>query len=448
MRVNRVHKISFCLALAVAFACMAQATASPQSQRQNALALEQQGNNSESEAAWRLVLKAHPSNPEPYAHLGLLEARQERYKEAVPFYRKALALNPSMPGLKLNLGLALFKAGEMREAILVFEPLLKSLAPSLPDAQRLTILLGMSHYGLGEYAEAAPYLKKAVLNDAQNLPLRLALAHSYLWSKQYNLVLDVYREILTLNAESAEADMLAGEALDEMKDHRGAIQQFRAAVKANPMEPEVHFGLGYLLWTQRQYPEAVSEFQAELANDPNHVQTLVYLADAQMQLSHPEAALPLLEKAIRLNPSMELAHLDLGIVHADGPAGDAGSSPAGPQRRECSLADGPALESLGEKGRSQGRIRQGQQHHQCRRQCAGRQDQWRARQGQARSTTGGSAAEKHSIRQSDWNSACPLFAVQSIVRGQVRPAAATRPDPWRTNTRRSRRRQSGGTRRA
>lgn len=296
---------------------MAQTTALPRSQRQTALALEQQGNNSEAEAAWRLVLRAHPSNPEPYAHLGLLEARQERYKEAVHFYRKALALNPSMPGLKLNLGLALFKDGEMHEAIQVFEPLLKSLAPSSPDAQRLTILLGMSHYGLGEYAQAAPYLKKAVLNDAQNLPLRLALAHSYLWSKQYNLVLDVYREILTLNAESAEADMLAGEALDEMKDHAGAIRQFRAAVKANPMEPEVHFGLGYLLWTQRQYPEAASEFHAELANDPNHVQTLVYLADAQIQLSHPEAAVPLLEKALRLNPGIELAHLDLGIVQAN-----------------------------------------------------------------------------------------------------------------------------------
>jgi tetratricopeptide (TPR) repeat protein len=33
----------------------------------------------------------------PYAHMGLLEARQERYKEAVPFYRKALALNPHFP---------------------------------------------------------------------------------------------------------------------------------------------------------------------------------------------------------------------------------------------------------------------------------------------------------------------------------------------------------------
>src|SRR5208337_4000048 len=124
-------------------------------------------------------------------------------------------------------------------------------------------------------------------------------------------------EILTLNAESAEADMLAGEALDELKDHGGAIQQFRAAVKADPREPEVHFGLGYLLWTQRQYPEAASEFQAELANNPNHLQAMIYLGDTQMRLKNPEAARPLLENALRIDPGRELAHLDLGILYAD-----------------------------------------------------------------------------------------------------------------------------------
>ena len=220
--------------------------------------------------------------------LGLLEARQERYKEAVPLYRRALALNPAFPGLRLNLGLALFKGGELKQAIQEFKPLLKSQSPSSPEAQRLTILIGMAQYGLGEYAEAAPYLKKAAARDQGNLQLRLALAHSCLWSKQYPCVLDTYREILTLNAESAEADMLAGEALDELKDYDGAIKQFRAAVKADPMEPDVHFGLGYLLWTQRQYPEAASELQAELANNPNHAQALTYLADAQMQMNHPE----------------------------------------------------------------------------------------------------------------------------------------------------------------
>jgi tetratricopeptide (TPR) repeat protein len=59
------------------------------------------------------------------------------------------------------------------------------------------------------------------------------------------------------------------------------------------------------------------EFQAELANDPNQVQALVYLGDAEMQLNHPELASPLLEKAAKLDTKLELAHLDLGIVYGD-----------------------------------------------------------------------------------------------------------------------------------
>jgi tetratricopeptide (TPR) repeat protein len=317
MRVNRILEFGLGVALAAAAGSLAQSTSAPEDHRQIALALEQQGKSAEAESAWRAFLKTHPASPEPYAHLGLLEARQEHFQQAVPLYRKALALDPSFPGLRLNLGLALFKAGAMREAIQTFKPLLKSEPASSPEAQRLTILLGMAHYGLGEYAEAAPYLKQAAAADPQNLGLRLSLAHSCLWSKQSQCVLDTYHEILLLNAESAEADMLAGEAMDEMKDHNGAIQQFRAAVKANPKEPNVHFGLGYLLWTQRQYAEAATELQAELDNDPHHVQSLLYLADSQLQLSHPEAALPLCEKVLRLDPGLELAHLDLGIVYAD-----------------------------------------------------------------------------------------------------------------------------------
>lgn len=304
----------FTMAVAV---CLGQDVQLVESQRQTALTLEQHGKNAEAETAWRAFLKQHPANPEPYAHLGLIQARQQHYKEAVPLYRKALALSPSTPELQLNLGLALFKAGEMKEAIRFFQPLLRNQPPSSPDAQRLTILLGMAHYALGEFADAAPYLKQAAARDPQNLGLRLSLAHSCLWSKQYQCVLDTYHEILLLNAESAEADILAGEALDELKDHAGAIKQFRAAVKANPNEPDVHFGLGYLLWTQRQYEEAASELQAELTNNPNQIQALVYLGDAQMQMGHPEAALPILEQVERVAPTLSLGHLDLGILYAD-----------------------------------------------------------------------------------------------------------------------------------
>jgi tetratricopeptide (TPR) repeat protein len=293
------------------------AQTSAPTQRQAALALEQQGKTAEAEAAWRSYAKAHPSASEAYAHIGLLEARQEHYKEAVPLYRKALALSPNVPGLRLNLALALFKGGELKEAIPEFEILLKGAPAKSAEEQRYTILLGMSHYGLGEYAKAVPYLKQATGRDAQNLPLRLALAHSCLWSKQTQCVMDVYHEILDLNAESAEADMIAGEALDEMKDNEGSTKMFRAAVKANPQEPNVHFGLGYLLWTQKQYPEAATEFQAELANDPKHAQAMLYLGDTYLQLNRPDEARPLLVKALALDQTMWLGDLDLGIIDSD-----------------------------------------------------------------------------------------------------------------------------------
>lgn len=317
-RFGPVGMLLVLLILAVAATnCLAQEAMVGASQRQAAIVLEQEGKNPEAETAWRAFLKIEPENSEAYAHLGFLEARQQHYEEALPLYRKALALNPTMPGLQMNLGLALFKADKLKEAIQTFQPLLKSQSSSSPEAQRLTTLLGLAHYGLQEYAAAVPYLKEATASDPQNLPFRLVLAHSCLAAKEYQCVLDVYHQILMLNAESAEADMLAGEAMDEMNDAAGATQQFRAAVKANPKEPNVHFGLGYLLWTQHQYEAAAQEFQAELTNVPNHIQALAYLADANIKMGRPEVALSLIKKTIRLDPELELAHLDLGILYSN-----------------------------------------------------------------------------------------------------------------------------------
>jgi tetratricopeptide (TPR) repeat protein len=281
--------------------------------RQEAISLEQHGKLPQAASAWEAISQADPTNPEPFAHLGLLEARQEHYSTAIRFYRKALGLDPAMPGLQLNLGLALFKNGEYKLALQSFDPLIKS----QPDDQRLNILIGMSHYGLGEYAAAAPFLKRAADRDPNNLTLLLTVAHSCLLSSQYPCVLDAYHRIIAQNAESAEADMLVGEALDEMKDPIGAMREFRAAIVANPKEPNVHFGLGYLLWTKGQYAEAAQEFQSEIGNDPRHFQAMLYLADSDIQMSRMDDARLLLERLVAMDPSSVMEHRDLGIVYAD-----------------------------------------------------------------------------------------------------------------------------------
>jgi tetratricopeptide (TPR) repeat protein len=331
MRVNSLnHGLFICVLLGLAASSQhVKAQAVPQA----GAVVDRPQVASPSEAQWMALSKAEPGNAEPLAQLGLLEARRQRYTEAVAFYRKALKLNPEMVGLRLNLGLALFKDGQDKEALQIFDSLLQSQPPTSPETPRLTLLVGMSHYGLGEYATAVPYLQRSVAFDPQNLSLLLALAHSCLLSKQYQCVLDAYHRIIAQNAESAEADMLVGETLDEMGDLDDAVREFRAAVKANPKEPNVHFGLGYLLWKQFQYPEAAREFQAELDNNPGYTQAMLYLADSEVRMDHEAEALPLLESIVRLHPRISMGHLDLGIVYAN-------SGQPGVALREFKMAEG------------------------------------------------------------------------------------------------------------
>jgi tetratricopeptide (TPR) repeat protein len=311
------YRLAICLTLAIVVSNLALHSQDVQRRAATSPQLDQGKNGTESEASLIASSKAHPTDPMPLARLGLLEARQGRLPQAIVFYRKAMALKPNMPGLRLNLGLALFKDGQYKEAIQIFTLLLKSQSPSSPEKQRLDVLVGMSHYGLAEYAAAVPYLKQAADRDSQNLPLLLTLAHSCLLSKQYPCVLDVYHQMIAQNAESAEADMLVGEALDEMKDTNGATREFRAAVQANPKEPNVHFGLGYLLWTQLQFQEASQEFKAELENTPDHSKAMLYLADSYIKLNRNEDARPLLERVVAMEPPNSMGVLDLGIVYAE-----------------------------------------------------------------------------------------------------------------------------------
>jgi len=88
--------------------------------RSKAMALEQQGTNREAEQVWDRIAKTDPQNAEALAHLGLLEARQEHYDTAIDYYRRAVVIKSDLPGLQMNLGLALFKAAQFPDAIKTF----------------------------------------------------------------------------------------------------------------------------------------------------------------------------------------------------------------------------------------------------------------------------------------------------------------------------------------
>jgi tetratricopeptide (TPR) repeat protein len=77
----------------------------------------------------------------------------------------------------------------------------------------------------------------------------------------------------------------------------------------------VYFGYGYLLWRLLKFDEAERAFRSELENNPEHPLALAYLGDTEIRLNRSEQAVPYLEHAVRIQPSVAIAHLDLGIIY-------------------------------------------------------------------------------------------------------------------------------------
>ena len=62
----------------------------------------------EAAKAWRAVTARSPNDAAAFASLGVVLSKQQKYAEAASAYRRALTLDPKLPGVALNLGLVVF----------------------------------------------------------------------------------------------------------------------------------------------------------------------------------------------------------------------------------------------------------------------------------------------------------------------------------------------------
>ena len=82
---------------------------------------------------------------------------QKRYTEAIPYYRRALELDPADADASNDLGLALYYSGQSAAAL----EILRAGTQRAPDFQRIWLTLGFVSAGAGDQAGARAALEKA-----------------------------------------------------------------------------------------------------------------------------------------------------------------------------------------------------------------------------------------------------------------------------------------------
>ena len=116
--------------------------------------------------------------------------------------------------------------------------------------------------------------------------------------------------ILTRDPRNVQALMLAGSLARGVKDYGLAIGFFKKVVALQPNLIDAHLILAATYGEAREFPDAIKHFQHVLARKPDLVAALGALGRCYTAAGQAELALPLFEKATRLQPIHKALRFD------------------------------------------------------------------------------------------------------------------------------------------
>lgn len=194
----------------------------------------------------------------------------------------------------------------------------------LITAAVLTLALGIPAFGViyyrGQHVDSGPTLierqvqtaEQAVRKSPDNIGLRLQLAAVYHATKQYDIALKQYDEILAVDATNRAALMGRGDVLVAKGDLTKATAAFQKIVStakggefasADPQLQKAHYSLGQIALKQGRAKDALPSLQAAVKIDPTDADALYLLGTADLQTGAPERAVQELQRALAFVPT-------------------------------------------------------------------------------------------------------------------------------------------------
>nr|WP_294507241.1 tetratricopeptide repeat protein [uncultured Rhodopila sp.] len=179
-------------------------------------------------------------------------------REAEPFYRSALALDPDFKEAWMNLGLVAYKLGRSAEAQACQREALR-IDPESPDAQNN---LGMIHYSRGHLAEAENCFRAALRLDSAHPNATLNLGSVRQLAGHVEEAEGLFRRALALGVDPVRAKTNLALALMEQVRPLEAEQCCREALAINPASPEARSNLALALLTMGRLDEGWRAYES------------------------------------------------------------------------------------------------------------------------------------------------------------------------------------------
>jgi tetratricopeptide (TPR) repeat protein len=264
-----------------------------------------------------VAIRAQSSGTSPTPSSSASFDQVRRLTERGKFDEALSALNdisnstPTAKDLAHEFGVVYYRKGDYVNAIHSFN---RALAENPQDTEA-TQLLGLSLYLAGRPSDAIPYLEKVQSwYPSANVDAAYILGVAYIQTKQYPGARAAFAKMFQVSPDSAPAYLFTARLLLRFDFGPIAEEYGKKAVELDPKLPLAHQLLGELYLYQSRVPDAVLQFEQELAINPGNPVAYYKLADAYSRIQKFDNAEKLLQRSIWLDSTSTGPYVLLGKV--------------------------------------------------------------------------------------------------------------------------------------
>jgi protein O-GlcNAc transferase len=236
---------------------------------------------------------------------------------AIPHFASALSLSRQAGHAALDASFydayahALAAAGKPDQAALqlIAEESLSGPRADLEDA------IGTLEAQQEKWHEAQERFEHAIALDGSFVRARIHLGMLFRAQKELVAALNTLSGAAAILPPNAEALLEYGRTLAAVGKDEEAIQQFHAAVQADPNTPGVNLELGMALQRLGRQQEAIPWFEKAVEREPHNPSALTNLGLALTLTGKGKEALDDFKRALAINAKDPTIYKDLGVCH-------------------------------------------------------------------------------------------------------------------------------------
>jgi tetratricopeptide (TPR) repeat protein len=268
-----------------------------------------------------------------------------RLDEAVPLYRKALALRPAWREGWWSLATILYDQNSYAPAARAFT---KAVALD-PKNGTAHLMLALCQYELRQDDRAIANIKAARalgIRDDDQLERVLEYHEGLLLlrKRDYERAIDAFKSLVVQGVNSEDLDFALGlavllidpktappegspdrqivlragraEHLSLLKRYDEAKQAYSDLAREFPDFRNVHYAFGRYFLAVREPESALPQFQEEINRQPSHIRARMQIAAVKYRVDSP-GGVPYAAEVVKLDPAYPFGHYMLGLLYFD-----------------------------------------------------------------------------------------------------------------------------------